>query len=317
MSSKNSTGSKIFEENYNSEDSLIGLCHNKNYLSSNSDENSSEKEKNSKKTNNSENNIKNNIIIPSIDIMKENRKNIINLKTNVLIIKVLHGYEEEKWNNNFNTNCGGYYYALTNESSNYSKISGLIQLPDSIETNSGKRNAYIVYGINGKKSKINIGLINNGTGWRPFYETIGKRDMKVFNEYNNKENKYIRFEVEVTKEKKIKVLNIFYNSNNCYLGKLNFSLDASDNLESEGNKVKVKFFRCISLVPLETVKDDKNDGTYISNGIISELEITNNNNIEPWGIDSDNIKCLILMYPDNVNLKYKGSEETFSIIHKF
>ena len=140
--------------------------------------------------------------------------------------------------------------------------------------------------------------------------------MKVFDKYNNKENKYIKIEIMVTKERKIVIWFTFYNSNKCYLRKLNFNLDASDNLEYEGNKVKVAFYRCMSLVPLETVKDDKNDGTYINNGKISELKLIKNNNVEPWGIKSDNIKYFFTVHPENVKLDFQDSEETFSIIHK-
>lgn len=222
--------------------------------------------------------------------------------------------KKDKWEKEYDKELGGYYYAISEKNTENSKISGEVELPDSVQT-LNIRNAYIVLGIEGIKSKINIGLINHGDGWRPFYQIIPK-EMNVYNEYKNQENKYVYIEIEVTNERKILVGFKFFDSNRLLLGKLNFEIDASDNLEYKDNKVEVGFFRCVSLVPLETVKDDKNDGTYIFNGKLSDLKIVKNNKTEEWGISSNNIKYSFKVYPKKVKINYKNSEETFSIFHK-
>ena len=146
MSSLGSTGSKIFElDNNGGNRSIDEFGNDDSFQNCDSDDNNSETENNRINVN---------------PIILEGRL----IKNNKLDLK------GESPNEGINTKCGGYYYAFTDECSEYSKISALIQLPDSIETNFGKRNAYIVLGVESKKNKINIGLINNGTGWRPFKE---------------------------------------------------------------------------------------------------------------------------------------------------
>ena len=54
---------------------------------------------------------------------------------------------------------------------------------DSINTNNGKRNAYISFGILGINDSINIGLINSGTGWIPFFYFNKIEEMLCYHEY--------------------------------------------------------------------------------------------------------------------------------------
>ena len=78
---------------------------------------------------------------------------------------------------------------------------GLLQLPDSINTNYGQRNFYISFGILGINCGINIGLIYNGTGWRPFHYFIKTQEMVCYNEYRNyNETKFIEIEIEATQK---------------------------------------------------------------------------------------------------------------------
>ena len=296
MFSYDSTGSKIFEQDNNlGNTSFNGLAHNDSYQNNDFNDNNSETENNR---------INTNPIILEGRLIKYNKLDLIGERSNEGIV----------------TNCGGYYYAFTDESSEYSKISALIQLPESLKTNSGKRNAYIVFGVESKKNKINFGLINSGTGWRPFKERMIKKDMEVHNEWNNKNNKFIKIGIEVIKKRQSKYqiegIFTFYDSNKKKLGQLNITLDASEDLEYEGNKAKFSFFRCMSLVPLETVDDDIGDGTYISKGKISELYITKNNKAEPWGKKSKNIKYFFSIHPETVILgDFDDFGETFSIFH--
>ena len=178
-------------------------------------------------------------------------------------------------------NVGVNYYAYSPYSTEYSKVKGLIKLPDSININNGKRNAYISFGILGINGSINIGLINSGTGWIPFYYFNRIEEMFCYHEYcSNEETDFIEIEIEVTQEKKILVYFILRNSNLFELNSLNFEINASDFLEYENEKVKVRFSRFASLVPLK--EDDQNDG------IFTKLIIVKYNKTESWGISGNN-----------------------------
>ena len=226
----------------------------------------------------------------------------------------LENLEGEEWDKDYNIQIGGYYYVYSNNSTENSGVSALFELSDLLST-LNLRHGYLIIGIEGIKSKIDIGLLNNGTGWRPLYDIIFNKNMTVFDEYNSEENKNIKLEIKVTNERMILVCFKFYDANKVFLRKLNFVIDATDNLPYEGNKVKVCFYRCMSLVP-KNVIDDKNDGTYMSNIKISELKIIKNNKEKPWGISSKNIQYSFKVNPAYVKIDYKKSEETFSIIHK-
>ena len=128
----------------------------------------------------------------------------------------------------YETNVGAHYYAYSPYSIEYSKVRGLIQLPDSINTNYGKRNSYISSGILGINGGINIGLINNGTGWRPFHYFIKTQEMFCYNEYrSNNETKFIEIEIEVTHERKLLASFTLRNSTLFPLKTLNFEIDES------------------------------------------------------------------------------------------
>lgn len=220
--------------------------------------------------------------------------------------KVWDGYE---------TNIGAHYYAYSPYSTHYNKVRGLIQLPDSINTNFGRRNAYISFGILGINGGVNIGLINAGTGWRPFYYLIKTQKMLCYNEYcSNEETKFIEIEIEVTQERKLLASFTFRNSTLFPLKNLHFEIDASDILEYENDKVKARFFRFASLVPLE--EDDQNDGTFVNNGKITQLSIVKNNETEFWGISGNNIEVSWLISPKRIKIDFTESEEKFSIIHR-
>ena len=67
--------------------------------------------------------------------------------------------------------------------------------------------------------------------------------MKVYNDFKNEENKFIKIQIEVKNERQIIGSFIFYDSNKKELRNLNIPLDASEDLEYEGNKVKIFIFQ--------------------------------------------------------------------------
>ena len=142
-------------------------------------------------------------------------------------------------------------------------MKGLFKLPDSINTNYGRRNAYINFGILGINEGINIGLFYSGKGgWRPLHYFHKTHKMVCCNDYHSDEKTdYIEIIIEVTQDRKILATFNLKNSTLFAIKSLNFEIDASDILEYENGNVKFRFFRFVSLVPIE--KDNQNDGNFI------------------------------------------------------
>ena len=74
--------------------------------------------------------------------------------------KAWEGYEK---------NVGAYYIAYSPISRRFKRASGIIQLPASLNTNDGKRNAYISFGVLGINGFIDMGIMNSGDGWKPLF----------------------------------------------------------------------------------------------------------------------------------------------------
>ena len=215
----------------------------------------------------------------------------------------------------YETNVGAHYYAYTSYSTEYTQVKGLIKLPDSINTNYGQRNAYISFGILGISGGINIGLINSGTGgWRPLHYFQKTKKMVCYNDYHSDENTdYIEIIIEVTQDRKLLATFNLKNSSLFVIKSLNFEIDASNILVYENGKVKLRFYRFVSLVPLE--EDNQNDGTFLKNGKFIGLSIMKNNKYESWGISGDNIEDSWIISSKRIKVDYRKSEESFSIIH--
>ena len=193
---------------------------------------------------------------------------------------------------------------------------GLIQLPDSINTNYGKRNAYISFGIRGFNDSLNVGLINGGGGgWTPFYYFHKSEKMFCYHNYtSNEETYFIEIKIEATQKRQLLAYFAFRNSTLYIINILKFEIDVSHFIEYENGKVKFRFFRFASLVPKE--KDDQNDGTFVNNGKFSELSIVKNNKTESWGISGNNIEASWKISSKRIQVDFKKSIEKFSIFHR-
>ena len=243
-----------------------------------------------------------------IDFRNSKEKEYIDIIDDSVILKnmVWDGYE---------TKVGAHYYVYSFYTTENTQVQALIKLPDSINTNYGQRNAYISLGILGLFGGINIGLINSGTGgWRPFYYFHKTQKMVCYNDYHSDDNTdYIEIIIKVTQNRKIIATFNLKDSNLFTIKSLTFEIDASDLLEYENGKVKLRFYRFVSLVPLK--EDNQNDGTFIKNGKFIGLSIVKNNKIESWGISGDNIEDSWIISSKRIRVDYRKSEESFSIIH--
>lgn len=217
----------------------------------------------------------------------------------------------------YQKNTGAHYYVYSPYKTGYSKVTSYIELPKDLNTNNGKRNAYISFGVLGLYGSIDIGIMNSGKGWLPYYNDINKGNFVTFQDYIAPTGTtIIGIEIDVTYSKKIFVSFSFRNSNLAILKSTSkpIEIKASHILVYENNKVKFRFFRFASLCP--DGKDNQNDGTYMLGGKFTGLTIVNNGKAESWGISSDNVDVAWLVSSRKISYKYNGNEESFSISHR-
>ena len=83
----------------------------------------------------------------------------------------------------------------------YNRITSYVRLPF-VETNDGKRDAFISFGIQGQYGYIDMGIMNSGKGWKPYYNDNG--DLINFDDdIAKKEVKIMGLEIQVESKKKV------------------------------------------------------------------------------------------------------------------
>ena len=215
----------------------------------------------------------------------------------------------------YEKNAGAHYYAYSPYKTEYSKVEGNIKLPDSLNTNNGKRNAYISFGVLGLYGAINTGIMNSGKGWLPFYYDNKSQKIVTFKDnYAPEGTKLVNIEVKVTSLRIINFSLKYMNRNLITLKTFKTEIDASHLLVYENDEVKLRFFRFVSMPPIE--KDDQNDGTFMIGGEFNELKITKNEINELWGIQGDNIDVSWLVSSKRIEVNIQDDQESFSIEHK-
>ena len=215
----------------------------------------------------------------------------------------------------YETNHGAYYYAYSPYSTAYSKVTNYIYLPPSLNTNGGKRNAFISFGILGYNSAfIDMGIMNSGEGWKPVYCDNG--NLQSFPEYIGIYNvKIVGIEIEVLSTRKVIFSLSFRDSQLNILKSFSIVLNANHIIEYENRKPKFRFYRFASLVNLDTIPDDQNDQTYMINGIFTGLTIVVNGVGRSWGISSDHIDIAWKVFPQKIEFSHHNDHESFSIKH--
>ena len=77
-------------------------------------------------------------------------------------------------------------------------------MPDSLNANNGKRNAYISFGVLGLYGGIDTGIMNSDVGWLPFYYDNKNKKFATFKEFYTLEGtKNVHIEIEVTSLRKV------------------------------------------------------------------------------------------------------------------
>ena len=214
----------------------------------------------------------------------------------------------------YETKVGAYYIAYTPLRDYYSKITGDIKLPSSLNINKGKRIAYITLGVIGLNGRINIGIVNSNFGWTPYYYDIKKKKMKGFMDYTcPEETKIVKFKLELLNLCKILFSLKYFDSNSFILNSFVTEIDIRHILVINNNKTKLRFYRYIQLRPKEN--DNQNDGTYMEKGEFKELYIVKKNTRESWGIMGKNVEVAWKVSSKHIKLHFNRNKEIFSINH--
>ena len=213
----------------------------------------------------------------------------------------------------YETGGGAYYIAYSPYRTGFSTVTSYISLPTSLNTNNGKRNAYISFGVLGISGFIDMGIMNDGAGWKPFY--CLNKQFQSFPEYIGIKNvKIVGIEIEVLQSRNIIFSLSFRDSGLKILKSFRTVIDGRNILEYENNKVKLRFYRFASLVNTY-YPDNQNDQTYMINGIFTNLVIVVNGAGYSWGIAGDYIETSWKVSTKRIEFGYADDHESFSIKH--
>ena len=234
-----------------------------------------------------------------------NEKDIID-DVEVLKNRVWEGYE---------TKVGAHYYAYSKYLVGYTEVTSFINLPEKLNTNNGKRNAYISFGVLGLNGAIDMGIMNSGSGWWPYkYDGNTKEFIAYKDDFAPNGTKIIGIQIKVNEDRLSTFSLSFRNSNLTILKSFYKELNCSHILVYENNHVKNRFYRFASLVPVE--QDNQTDGTYMIGGEFNDLTIVRDNNGYDWGIALDDIDVAWKVSTKRINVTHDERNDKFDIIHK-
>lgn len=210
---------------------------------------------------------------------------------------------------------GAHYYAFSVESTNYTEAFSNIKLPTGF--NNGNRNGYISLGIWGSHG-IDLGLCNEGNGWFPYIYDVN-HSFSRYNDYytapSSAKNAIIT--VKPVSTTSVNMYVQFLNSSGTNVGNtFDRTITVStNNLVYSGGKIKCRFYRFASLVPLDGYTDNRSDGTSMTGGKFTNCQLYNGSNYVSWGINTARMANVWRIYPGKISLSYTTYNDTFSINH--
>ena len=219
---------------------------------------------------------------------------------------------------NYKKGIGAYFIAYSPYNIGYDNITTRIYLPSSLNTNEGKRKAFISFGVEGKNGYIEMGIVNSGDGWSPYYSDNGY--ITVFNGYNKFPNiKFIDMKVEFFYDRKMMFRLTYRDPYTKIIEYFNTEIYAAHILEYENDKVKSRLYRFVSLINDESngVPDDQNDHTYMINGKFAGLCLLINGSVlcTDWVIPNNIVEESWLVSSKRIEFSYEEDNEYFSIKH--
>ena len=256
----------------------------------------------------------------------KNVKNIIFLIL-LIFIKIQEGsssediYETEIIKNKILDGCEkdnrAYYIAYSPYITSINKFALYIYLPTSLNTNEGKRNAIIACGILGKYGFLDMGIINSGKGWQPYYNNNG--EITISDEYiSNEKVKIIGIVIEIFSKNKLLFNMSFREFDHSILKFFGAQIYYSHLYEKDEESNPIfRIYRFASLVNDEGngIPDYQNDQTYMVNGKFVTPVIYLNGEENEWRIVGKYIEACWKMSAKRVEFSYTDQDETFSIRH--
>ena len=230
-------------------------------------------------------------------------------ETEIIKNKILYDYKK---------GSGAYYIAYSPFRDDYTRVTSYVRLPTFVETNGGKRDGFISFGIQGQYGYIDMGIMNSGKGWKPYYNDNG--DLISFDDYTSKEDvKLIGIDVKIQSKKKVIFAVSFRDLNEKILYD-SFSKGIYCSHIFEGNieeKPNLRFYRFVSLVNNKDkgVPDNQKDNTALINATFSDLVIMINNEGKTWGINGPNIEASWKVSPKKIEFSCGVDFDNFSIIY--
>ena len=227
-------------------------------------------------------------------------------ETEIIKNRTFEGYEKGK---------GAYYIAYSPYRTGFTLVSTYIQLPSSLSLNTtkGRRNAFISLGIQGKYGYIDMGIMNTGDYWMPYYNDNG--ELKI-NETvgSDSKTKLVGIVIEFNNNKQLKCSFGYRELDDSLLEYSEFNIFFSHIVEynNEGNPI-FRFYRFASLENLEDFPDNQNDNTYMINGGFLKPTIYINGNEESWRINSGNVEACWKVSAKRIEMEYNDEKEKFSI----
>ena len=211
---------------------------------------------------------------------------------------------------------GAYYIAYSPFRDDINRITSYVRLPTFVETNDGKRDAFISFGIQGQYGYIDIGIMNSGKGWKPYYNDNG--DLISFDDdIAKKEVKIMGLEIQVESKKKVFFAVSYRDIDGNELRDAKWihipcSHIFEGNLEDKPN---LRFYRFVSLVNNKDkgVPDNQKDKTAMIEGAFSGLVIMVDNLGKKWGIDLHYVEASWKVSPKKIELTKRDDYDNFSI----
>jgi len=222
-------------------------------------------------------------------------------ETEIIKNKILYDYKK---------GSGAYYIAYSPFRDDFIDVTSFVRLPTKIETNNGTRTGFISFGVQGQYGYIDMGIMNSGKGWKPYYNDNG--DLISFDDWTAKDDvKIMGLEIEIYTKKIINFYVSFRNStsNEDEISERFFKEIYSSHIFEgyEEGKPNLRLYRFVSLVNNKDkgIPDDQNDRTAMIGGAFTKLELRFNNDQDGnWGINGDYVEASWKVSPKKIEFDY-------------
>lgn len=213
------------------------------------------------------------------------------------------------------TSAGSHYYAFSEQSSTYTEAFVNIVLPTSFD-NKGRRNGYISLGVMGTNYGIDIGLKNDGTGWRPYSwdRNLAWEEYTDYMAPATATNAIMG--VRPTGTDSVLVYIQFKNASNVNVGnEFSKTIKTGAGFQKSGDRYICRFYRFASLVPKLGMTDNRYDGSYMRGGKFTNCQLYDGSKYHCWGITSTPMVDVWKVYPNQIALTWTQYNDIFNINH--